>query len=136
MPDRKSLISTFWLTSTLVLLAAVLVAPIRTPRIHTASSRSAGFHRTCALPPASPKARLSAATVIHTVLQMKALPSENKVQDRADAQDKALENEGPDWAEALNEPRASFFIPGFFRKVSVRQLIAPPSIISLCPLRC
>ncbi|MBV8265463.1 MAG: hypothetical protein JO252_03870 [Planctomycetaceae bacterium] len=121
MPDRKSLVSTLWLTSSLALLASVLVAPIRTSGFITVSSRPDCLRRNVAPPPGQSTTRLSAAMATDAVLQVNALPSENEEQDRADA---------------LDEPRVSFLIPCSFREVPDRQLIAPRSILSLYPLRC
>jgi hypothetical protein len=121
MPDRKRLISTLWLTSSLALLASVLVAPIRTSEFVTVSSRPDCLRRDFALPPGQPMTRLSAAMATDAVREVDALPSENEEQERADA---------------LEEPRVSFRIPCSFRKVSDRQLIAPRSILSHYPLRC
>jgi hypothetical protein len=121
MPDRKSLISTICLTSSLALLASVLFVPIRTSGFVTDSSRHDCHRRNFALPPGQPTTLLSTAMATAAVLQVNALPSENEEQDRADA---------------LDEPRVSFLIPCSFRKVPDRQLIAPRSILSLYPLRC
>ena len=119
MPDRKSLVFTLCLTSSLALLASVLVAPIRTSGF--VSSRPDSLRRNFILPPGQLTPRLSAAMATDAVLEVNALPSENEEQDRADA---------------LDEPRVSFLIPCSFRKVPDRQLIAPRSILSLYPLRC
>ena len=121
MPDRKSLVSTLWLTSALALLASVLVAPIRTSGFITVSSRPDCLRRNFALPPGQPTTRLGAAMATDADQQVNALPSEEEEQDRA---------------EALDEPRVSFLIPCSFRKVPDRQSIAPRSILSLYPLRC
>jgi hypothetical protein len=121
VPDRKSLVFTLWLTSSLALLASVLVEPIRTPGFFTFSSRPDCLHLNFALPPGQPTTLLTPAMATDAVLQVNALPSENEEQDRADA---------------LDEPRVSFLIPCSFRKVHDRQLIAPRSILSLYPLRC
>jgi len=136
MPNRKNLVSTLWLTSSLALLAAVVVAPIRTSRSVTVSSRPDCLRLKFALPPGQPEARFGAAMATGAVLQAKALPSENEEPDRADTLDEPTENEEQDWADALDEPRVTFLLPCSFRKVPERQLIAPPSILSLCPLRC
>ena len=121
MPDRKSLVSTLWLTSALALLASVLVAPIWASGLVAVSSRPECFRRDFALPPGQPTTRLSAAIATDAVLQVNALASENEEQDRADP---------------LDEPRISFLIPCSFRKDPDRQLIVPRSILSLYPLRC
>jgi hypothetical protein len=121
MPDRKSLVSTFWLMSSLAVLASVLVAPIRTSGFVSVSSRPDCVRRNFALRPVQHSTRLSAAMATDAVLQVNALPTENEEQD---------------WADPLDEPRYSFLIPCSFRKVPDRQLIAPRSILSLYPLRC
>ena len=121
MPDRKSLVSTLWLTSSLALLALVLVPPIRISGFVTVSSRPECLLRDFVLSPGQPTTRLSAAIATDAILEVDALPSESEEQDRADA---------------LDEPRVSFLIPCSFRKVPDRQLTAPRSILSLYPLRC
>ncbi|WP_237722694.1 hypothetical protein [Singulisphaera acidiphila] len=136
MPNRKSLVSTFLITSLLALLAGILVGPIRTPGFATVSSRPDCLCHNLALPTGQPKACLRAVIATDVVLQMNACPSKNEKQDRADALDKAPENEEQEWADVRDEPRIFFLLPGSFRKVPDRQLIAPPSIFSLCPLRC
>jgi hypothetical protein len=118
MLDRKSLVSTLWLTS---LLALVLVAPTRTLGFVTVSSQSDCVRRDFALPPSQPTIRRNPAVDTDAVLQVNALPSENEEQNRANP---------------LDEPRVSFLIPCSFRKDPDRQLIAPRSILSLYPLRC
>jgi hypothetical protein len=119
MPDRESLVSTLWLTSTLALLASVLVSPIWTSGF--ASSRFDRLCRNFDLPPGQPTTGLSAAMTTDAVPEVNALRSENEEQDGADP---------------LDEPRVSFLIPCSFRKVPDRQLIAPRWILSLYPLRC
>jgi hypothetical protein len=121
MPDRKSLVSALWLTSSLALLASVLVAPIRTSGSVTVSSRPDCLRRNFAVLPGQSTTRLSAAMNTDVVLLVNALPSGNEEQDGADA---------------LDEPRVSFLIPCSFRKIPDRQLIAPRSVLSLYPLRC
>jgi hypothetical protein len=136
MPDRKSLVSTLWLACSLVLLASVLVAPIRTSGFVTVSSRPDCLRRNFALPPGQPKARLSVGMATDSVLQVEALPPENEEQERADALDESSENEEQERADAVVEPRVTFLIPCSFRKFPERPLTAPPSILSLRPLRC
>jgi hypothetical protein len=121
MPDRKSLVSTLWLTSLLALVASVVVAPIWTPGFVTVSSRPGSLCRNSALPQGQPTTRLNAPIATDAVPQVKALPSQDEEQDRDDA---------------LYEPRIPFLIPCSFRKVPERQLIAPRSFLSLSPLRC
>jgi hypothetical protein len=121
MPDRKSLVSMLWLTSSLALLAAGQITPIQTPGFITVSSRADCLRCNLALPLGQPTTRLSAAMATDAVLPMKALASENEEQDRADPRD---------------EPRVSFLIPCSIRKVADGQLIPPRSILSLYPLRC
>jgi hypothetical protein len=121
MSDRKSLVSTLWLTSSLALLVWVLVAPIRTSGFVTVSSGPDCQLRNFVLFPGQPTIRLSPAMATDAVLEVDAIASEIEEQDGADA---------------LDDPRVSFLIPCSFRKVSDRQLIAPRSILSLYPLRC
>ena len=122
MRDRKNLVSTLWLTSSLALLASVLVAPIGTSGCDSVSSRARlPPPLFCALSPGQPTTRLSAAMATDAVRQVNALPSENDEQDRADP---------------LDESRVSLLIPCSFRKVIDRHLIAARSILSLYPLRC
>jgi hypothetical protein len=121
MPDRKSLICTLWLTSSMALLASVFVAPIRTSGFVSFSCRSDCVRRTSALLPGQPTTRLNAAMDTDSVPQVNAIPSENEEQDRADP---------------LDEPRVAFLSPCSFRNLPDHQLIAPRSIVSLYPLRC
>ncbi len=119
MLDRKSLVCTLCLTSSL----ALLVAPIRTLGFVTVSSRPDCLRRNfkVALPPGQPSTCLSKAMATDAVLEVDALRSESEEQERADV---------------LDEPRVSFLIPCSFRKLPDRHLIAPRSILSLYPLRC
>jgi hypothetical protein len=121
MTDRKNLVSTLWLITSLVLLASVLVSPIRTSGLFTLSSRVDCLRRNFALPPGQPTTRFSAATATDSVLPVNALPSDNEEQDRTDA---------------LDEPQVSFLIPCSFHNIPDRQSIAPCSILSFYPLRC
>lgn len=121
MPDRKSLVSTLWLTSSLALLASVLVAPIQTSGFAYVSSLPGCLRRNFALPSAQPTTHLGAAMATDAIPEVNALPSEDEEQDRADP---------------LDEPRVSSLIPRPFRKVPDRQLIAPRPILSPYPLRC
>jgi hypothetical protein len=121
MSDRKSLVSTLWLTSSLALLVWVLIAPIWTSGFVSVASGSDCQLRNFALTPGQPTTRLSTAMSTDAVLEVDALASEIEEQDGTDA---------------LDNPRVSFLIPCSFRKVSDRQLIAPRSILSLYPLRC
>jgi hypothetical protein len=121
MPDRKSLVSSLWLTLSLALLASVLVGPISTAGFVFVSSRPDCARRNFAPTPGQPTTHLSAGMATDAVLQVNALPSENEEQYRADP---------------LDEPRLSFLIPCSFRKVPDRHLIVPRSILSLYPLRC
>jgi hypothetical protein len=121
MPDRKSLVFTLWLTSSLALLASVPVAPIRTSGFISVWSRPDCLRRNFALPPGEPTTCLRAAMATDAGVQVNALASENEEQD---------------WVDPLEEPRVSFLIPCSFREVPDRQLTAPRSILSLYPLRC
>lgn len=117
MPDRKTFLSMLWLTSSLapVLVASVLVAPIRTSGF--ASVLPGKF----SVSPGQPATDLSAAMDTGAVPEVGALPSENEEQGRANA---------------LDEPRVPFLIPCSFCKVPDRQSTVPRSIRSLYPLRC
>jgi hypothetical protein len=121
MPDLKSLASTLWLTSSLALLASVLVVPIRTSEFVTVSSQPDCLRRDFGLPPGQSATHFSKAMATDAVLEVDALPSESEEQERADA---------------LDEPRVSFLIPCSFRKVPDRQFIDPHSVLTLYPLRC
>ena len=121
MPDRKSLVSRLFFTSSLTLLACVLVGPIQTSQIVTVSSLPDCIRLSFALHPNQPTTRLGAAMATHAVLEEDALPYEIEEQERADA---------------LNDSRVSFLIPSSFRKVPDLQLIVPLSILTLYPLRC
>ena len=121
MPDRKHLVSTLRLTSSLALLALVLVVSVRLSGLVTPSPRPDSLRDDFTLAAGQPTTCLGAAMATDAVPKIKALPSENE------------EEEG---ANALVGPRASF--PSFcsFRKIHGRQLIVPRSIPSLYPLRC
>jgi hypothetical protein len=121
MSDRRSLVSTFWFTSSLALLVSVLIAPIRLSGFVTVSSGPDCLYNNFTLSPGQPTTCLSAAMATDAVRKMKALPSENE------------EEEG---ADALDEPRVSFLSLCSSRKAPDHQLIAPRSILSLYPLRC
>ena len=121
MRDRKSLVCMFWLTSSLTLLASLLVAPIRTSRFASVSYRPDCLSRTIALIPGELTTRLSAPMATYSLLQVNALRSENEEQDPADP---------------LDEPRVTLRVPCSFCMAPDRQLIAPSSILSLYPLRC
>ena len=121
MPDRKTLLSTLWLTSALVLLAAVLLAPTGTSGLVTVSARPDCLRRSFVLSPGQPTTRLSARMAPNAVLEVNALPSEDEEQDPPDA---------------LDEPRVSLLVRCSYRKVPDRQSIASHSILSHYPLRC
>ena len=121
MPYRKSHVSTLCLTSSLALLACILVVPIKTPGFVTASFRPDRLRLNFALPPSQPTTYLTAAMAADALLEEDALPYEMEEQERADA---------------LDEPRVSFRIPCSFQKIPDHQLIGPSSILSLYPLRC
>jgi len=133
MPDCKGLVSKLWLTSSLALLASVLVGPIQTLGFDAVEQRSDCSGRNLALPPGQPSTRISAASATDAVLRRNGLPSENGAQ--AENKEKA-ENEEQEPGDSLDEPRVSFLIPCSFPNDSDRQLIAPRSILSLYPLRC
>ncbi|WZO97743.1 hypothetical protein EP7_004791 [Isosphaeraceae bacterium EP7] len=124
MPDRKRLVFTLWLTSSLVLLALLafaLVAPIRTSRSVNLSSRPDCLRRTLALPPGLATICRVAPVEIDDFLKLKAISSEDEEQD---------------WTDVLAKSCDSFLIPWSFRNLPDRQPIARPSILSLYPLRC
>jgi hypothetical protein len=110
-----------WLSSSLAMLASVLVAPIRTSEFISVFSLSDCVRCNVAVPPGQPTARLKAAMATDAVPQVNALPSENEEQDRADP---------------LDEPRVSVLIPCSFRKLPDRQFVAGRWILSRYPLRC
>jgi hypothetical protein len=120
MPDPRRLGSTLVIRSSLVLLALVLVAPIRLSGFVTVSSRPDCFRSDFTLSPGEPTTSLSAA-MRDIVRKMKALRCGNE------------EEEG---ADALDEPRVSFLSLCSFRKVPDHQATAPRSILSLYPLLC
>jgi len=121
MPDRKSLVSMLWFTTSLALMASVLAEPVWTSGPFTVSSPSDSLNRHFALLQGQPTTCLSAARTTNDVLQVNALPSENEEQDRPDAPGRS---------------RVSCLIPCSYHKVPDRPLIAPRSILSLYPLRC
>jgi hypothetical protein len=121
MRDRKSLVCKLWLSSSLALLASVLVAPNRTSGCVSVSPRLDCVRRNFDLTPDQPTTCVSAAMASDAVLLVNALRSQNEEQDGADP---------------LDEPRVSFLIPCSFRKVPDRESTAPRSILSLYPLRC
>ena len=121
MHDRNRLVPTFWLASALVVLASVLMTPIRTSGSVTGSPRHDCLCRDLALPSGPTTPHLGAPLTTDAVNRVNALPAEDEEQDRADA---------------LDEPRVSFLIPCSFRKVPGRQSIAPRTLLSLYPLRC
>src|SRR5262249_27770347 len=108
-------------TSSLALLALVLVEPIRLSGYVTVSSRPDCLRSDFTLPPGHPTTCLSAAMATDDVQKMKALPSVNEEEERGDA---------------LDESRAFFLRLYSFRKVPDRRLSASRSIPSLYPLRC
>ncbi len=121
MFNRKSLVITLWFTSSLTLLASILLAPNWTSRCFTVLSRPDSLPREFAPLPDQPTIHLAAAMATDADFQVNALPSESEEQDRA---------------ESLDEPRVSFLIPCSLRQIPDRPPIAPRSIISLYPLRC
>ena len=121
MTDRIRLVSLPWLTLSLVLLATVTVAPIRTSASVAVPSQPDGLRRAFAPPHSLPTPRLLTPIDADAVPPVNALASENEEQDRADA---------------LDEPRISVPIPCCFRKVASLRLMVPRSILSLYPLRC
>ena len=110
MSDRKSLVCTLWVTSSLALLASVLVALNRASEFVAVSSRPDCVRRDLDPPPDQSTTCVSAAMATDSVLQVNALVSENEEPDRADP---------------LGEPRVPFLIPCSFRKVTDRQVTVP-----------
>ena len=120
MPDRSNLAATFWLASSLALLASVLVAPTRASVV-IVSSQSDCLRRNCTPSHGRPTPCLRAAVPTDDVPPVNALPAENEEQERADA---------------LDEPRVSLPIACSRRQVVDRRLITPRSIPPSYPLRC
>ena len=121
MPDRRSLVSTLWLASSLALLVSVLFAPVRASGFGTVASISSSLQHSFDLAPGQPPTHLDGAVDADALVQVSALPFENEEQDRVDAPD---------------EPQVGLRIARSFRKVTDCRLIAPCSIPSLYPLRC
>jgi hypothetical protein len=121
MSDRKRLVSTLWLASSLALLASVLVAPVRTWGDVTVSSRLDCLRFDYLLPQAQPTTLLSAPVAPDAVLRVNDIPSEEEEQD---------------WTDGLDEPRVTFLLPYSFREIADLQSIAPRLVLSLYPLRC
>ena len=121
MPARKSLVSTFWVMSTLALLASILSSPIRTSGLVTVTSRADCFSRDRAFPPAQPTTRISSATSTDADPPVSAL---------------MIENEEQDWIDALDRPQVSCLVVGYYRKLLDPPFIALRSVLSLYPLRC
>ena len=121
MPARKSLVYTFWLLPSLMLLAWVLVAPTWKSGLVAVSSQSDCQRNALAGPQAEPSSHLRAGMAGDDATQVDVLACEDEEQDRVDD---------------LNEPRASFLITCSFRKLPARQSILPRSILSHYPIRC
>lgn len=121
MTDRKHLVSTLAITSSLALLALVLVASVRLSGWVTVSSRPDSLGSDFALPAGQPTTCLDAAIDNDAYRKLKAFPSENE------------EEEG---ADALVESRVSFLSFSSFGKLPEHQLIVPRSVLSFYPLRC
>lgn len=121
MSDRKELVSLSRLMPSLVLMALVLAAPVRSTKFVTVSQRAEGLSPNLALVPSQPMARLDAAVDTEFVMRVNALPSESEEQD---------------WADALAEPRFSSPVPNSLPNALDRKPIASRSIPSLYPLRC
>jgi len=121
MPDRKRLVFTLGLTSSLALLALVLIVSVRSSELAAVSSRPDSLRNDFTLPAGQPTTCLGAAMATDAMRKIKALPPKDE------------EEEG---ADALVEPRGSFLSFCSVRKSPERQSIIPPSILSLYPLRC
>ena len=102
MPDRKSLVSTLWLTSSLALLASVLVAPIQTSRYVTVSSRPGCLSRNFHLPPGQPPDPPQ--------------PSDGDGRRPEGGCPLLLRVKSQERADALDEPRVSFWSPSSFQE--------------------
>ncbi len=120
MAGRTSLVYKLWLLSSLVVLAAVLVAPTRKSGSVDVSSRPDCQCDHFALPQAEPTAHLVAGMAADTALEGNALVCEDEEEDRV---------------VVLNEPRASFLIASSFRKWSAHQVLSPRSISYYYPIR-
>ncbi len=121
MPNRKILISTLGLASSLVFLAIFILAPSQSLRFVAFSAPSESTIANSSSDTRQPTSFLSTAISPESVLVVDALRSETEEQDLADP---------------LDEPRISFLNPRSFRNDTDRQLIVPRSILSHYPLRC
>lgn len=121
MPDRKSLIYTLWLLTSLALVAWVSIAPNRKSGLVAPSSRPDCHRNNFTLHQAEPTAYLRAAMDADAVEGGNAFAWEDEEQNRVDA---------------LNEPHAYVLITCSFRKVPARQAISSRSILSHYPIRC
>jgi hypothetical protein len=122
MPDRKLLVATLGLATSLALLALVLVASIRLPGFVATSSHPDYLRDNLILTPGQPATCLVAAEATGPVRESKALLSKNEQEEEE--------------ADAFVEPRASFLILCSAREAPERRLIVPRSILSLYHLRC
>jgi hypothetical protein len=122
MPDRKSLVSTLWLASSLALLAWVMFPPLRTSGVVSVSFQHECLRVDFAVSPGQPTVCFSRTTTTDRVQQVKAISTE--------------EDEEQERFDALDEPRTSFLISASFRKMPDRNSIARRSILSVYPLRC
>jgi len=121
MPDRKSLLYTLWLLTSLVLLAWVSMTPNRKSGLVASSSRPDCHRINFPLHQAEPTAHLRAVMDADVVLGGHVPAWEGEEQDRVDA---------------LNAPHASCLIPCSFRKVPPLRVVSSRSILSHYPIRC
>ena len=124
MPDRKSLVSALWLTTSLALLASVLVAPIRTSGFFTVSSRPDCLRRNFALPP-SQTTLLNVPPVGTNAGQILALETEEEERD---------EEQESDWI--LSNVLLRLAPPRSFSRVAYHGLVASHLTQAYFPLRC
>jgi hypothetical protein len=121
MPDGKRRSFTLCLSASLMLLAAVLVAPIRVSGLVAAPSRPDCLRGIFIRPRGRHTSHLDRAKATRTARQPKAVACGNEEEDRTDAHPEA----------GVSVP-----LPRSFRRVADRPLIARRSLLSLYPLRC
>lgn len=121
MPDRKSLVYTSWLLTSLVLLVWVSITPPRKSGVVVPSSRRDSHRNESSLHQAESTPYLRAAMDADAAPEGASLAWEEEEQDRVDA---------------LDEPRESFLVACSFRKAPTRQVISSRSILSHYPIRC
>ena len=133
MSDRRRCGPTPRLGTTLTLLvmvASVLVAPMRTHGALAASSPPDG------LPGTSVPGNVTPAILHSASRAPDAAPRAYGLAAKEDEQPGESALEEPRGESALEEPRVSFFMSWRFRKDPDRRVVAPFSILSLYHLRC